>query len=418
MNHEIAVVEYDCLASIGTDLNEAWDHLIHNRSGIRPISRYEPGQETLQGVPWIAYAGQIPFSYEEMAGSPAKFEKWREPCYHALKLLAGRIFSRLAFDISQHRPHRIALLGGTALTSQISRDVLLHTRKADSKFILNQCTNIPLAVVASEYGLQGPCFSISSACASSGHAILTATHQIQVGMTDCALVFGFEFPLTSALVGGLDWISALYRWDNPSDRGYADSGRASRPFSQDRRGFVVSEGAGAVFLCRADYARTMDWPIKGFLRGGYSNSDADHLTRISKQNVAVCMRAALESARCNPEDVDCVNAHGTSTPLGDAAELGGLREVFGDHLEKIPVVANKSQIGHALGAASVLALILAFESLRRGVALPTLNHTPDPSLPAAWIPTEAIEHAHDVTLLNSFGFGGTNVSLLLGRGTH
>lgn len=416
MEPPVALVDCDCIASAGADADQAWDRLVHNGSGIAPITRYDPGGETLQGVSSISYAGQIPVSYEELAGSADRLEKWREPCHHALRALARRIFDRIGFDVSQHRPQRIALLGGTALTSQISRDVLLETRKADSKFILNQCTNIPLAVVASEHGLQGPCFSISSACASSGHAIILASHYIQAGMIDCALVCGYEFPLLPSSVGGLDWISALYRRDQPADRGYEDSARASRPFSKDRRGFVLAEGAGAVFLSHTAYARSMGWPIQGFLRGSYSNSDAGHLTRISRENIAFCMRAALESARCDPEEVGCVNAHATSTPVGDASELTALRAVFDGHLEEIPVVANKSQIGHSLGASTVLALVLALRSLREGVVLPTLNHVPDPALPAAWIPGEATEHAHDLTLLNSFGFGGTNVSLVLERG--
>jgi 3-oxoacyl-[acyl-carrier-protein] synthase II len=130
------------------------------------------------------------------------------------------------------------------------------------------------------------------------------------------------------------------------------------------------------------------------------------------------MRSALENAGCNPEDVGCINAHATSTPLGDAAELTALHAVFGDHLATIPVVANKSQIGHSLGASTILALILALRGMREGVVLPTLNHIPDPSLPPAWIPAVATEHEHDLTLLNSFGFGGTNVSLVVARGPH
>jgi 3-oxoacyl-[acyl-carrier-protein] synthase II len=416
MSRRIAIVAVDCLMSAGTDLDQAWDRLVHNGSGISPIRRYEPGAETLQGVAAISYAGQIPLSYEEMAGSPAKLEKWREPCYFALQILARRLFERLGFDASQHRPQRIAVLGGTALTSQLARDTLARTQKADSKYILHQCTNIPLAVVASEHGLMGPCFSVSSACASSGHAMLMASHSILAGMTDCALVFGYEFPLLPTSVGGLDWINALYRRDEPSDRGWDDSAQASRPLSQDRRGFVVAEGAGAVFLSDEAYAREQDWPILGCLRGAYSNSDADHLTRASQSNVALCMRSALENAGCNLEDVGCVNAHATSTPIGDAAELTALAAVFGDRLATTPVVANKSQIGHSLGASTILALILALRGMREGVVLPTLNHVPDPSLPAAWIPAEATAHEHDLTLLNSFGFGGTNVSLVVERG--
>jgi 3-oxoacyl-[acyl-carrier-protein] synthase II len=243
-----------------------------------------------------------------------------------------------------------------------------------------------------------------------------ASQAIQAGMIDLALVVGYEFPLMPASVGGLDWINALYRRDQPADRAWDDSARASRPLSRDRRGFVLAEGAGAVLVCGTDYALARGWPVQAYLRGAFSNSDADHLTRISRDNITTCMRQALADASCPADEVGCVNAHATSTPIGDAAELGALAAVFGERLAEIPVVANKSQIGHTLGASTILALGFALRGMREGVVLPTLNHVPDPDLPAAWVPTSAIEHAHQVTLLNSFGFGGTNVSLVLERG--
>ncbi|HJQ32414.1 MAG TPA: beta-ketoacyl synthase N-terminal-like domain-containing protein [Pyrinomonadaceae bacterium] len=416
MGDEVVIVDYDSLTSAGLSVDLAWKNLVNNGSGIRPIDRYDPAGEKLLGVSDISYSGQIPTSFEELAGSPDVLNKWIEPSYHAIKTLTRRIFERIDFNVSQHDPQRIAFLGATVLTSQLSRDTLSRTGKSDSKFILNQCQNVPLAVAASEFGIQGPSFSISSACSSSGHAILLSSQFIKAGLVDSALVVGHEFPLLPSSVGALDWINALYRRDEPDDRGYASPESASRPFSRDRRGFVLSEGAGAVFLAHKDYARKMGWPVKGVVKGGYANSDGDHLTRASMQNVTRCMSMALDSAGCNTEDVECINAHATSTPIGDAAELKALRSLFGDGLAKTPVVANKSQIGHALGASSVVALTLALEGMRRGVVLPTLNHVPDPSLPDALIPAESMEYSHGVTLLNSFGFGGTNVSLVVGRG--
>jgi 3-oxoacyl-[acyl-carrier-protein] synthase II len=415
MNDEVVIVHYDSLTSAGLSIDLAWENLVNNGSGIRPIDRYDPAGETLLGVSDISYSGQIPISFEELAGSPDVFNKWAEPSYHAIKTLTRRIFERIDFNVSQHDPQRIAFLGATVLTSQISRDALSRTRKSDSKFILNQCQNVPLAVAASEFGIEGPSFSVNSACSSSGHAILLGSQFIKAGLIDSALVVGHEFPLVPSSVGGLDWINALYRRDEPEDRGYANSGSASRPFSRDRRGFVLSEGAAAVFITHNLYARKMGWPVQGVIKGWYANSDADHLTRASMQNITRCMSMALDSAGCNTEDVGCINAHATSTPIGDAAELKALHSLFGDRLGKTPVVANKSQVGHALGASSIVALTLALEGMRHGVILPTLNHVPDPSLPGAFIPTESMEYSHGVTLLNSFGFGGTNVSLVAGR---
>ncbi|MEO8380343.1 MAG: beta-ketoacyl-[acyl-carrier-protein] synthase family protein [Acidobacteriota bacterium] len=411
------IVDYDCISPLGSDFETTWIRLADNQSGIGPIDRYRIDTEPLQGVSNVAYGGQIPLSYDELAGSAARFRKWNEPGYHAVERLMERLMTRLQFDISRHDPQRIASISGSALCSQVSRDALVRTGTPDSKFILNQCQNIPLAAAASLYGIQGPCFNIGSACASSAHALLLASQFIEADIVDCAVVFGHEFPLLPSSVAGLDWVNALYRRDNDGDRGYADAAQASRPMSRDRRGFVLSEGAGVVFMAGQDYARKHSWPVRAIVRGGYCNSDADHVTRISSTNTALCMRNAMKNAGVNVDEIECVNAHATSTPLGDRSELTALGEVFGAYLARLPVVANKSQLGHSLGAAAILETAIAVESMAQGILPPTLNHEPDPELPPAFISPRALEYPHKLTLANSFGFGGTNVSLVLERAT-
>ncbi|HEU0298596.1 MAG TPA: beta-ketoacyl synthase N-terminal-like domain-containing protein, partial [Longimicrobium sp.] len=179
MEKRIAIVDYDCLTSLGTDVDSTWAAAADNRSGVRHIDRYVPAENRFQGVSDIAYAGQIPISFEELAGSADKYERWPEPAYHAAQLLAGRIFDRIRFDISHHDPQRIGVFGGTALTSEISQDIVTRSGKPDTKFILHQCHNTPLAAVASAFGLRGPSFSVSSACASSGHALFLAGQLIK-----------------------------------------------------------------------------------------------------------------------------------------------------------------------------------------------------------------------------------------------
>ena len=412
---KVAIVDYDCISALGADLETTWTGLSNNRSGIGLIDRYRPEEQSLPGVGRVAYGGQIPLSYDELAGDAARFRKWNEPGYHAVQCLMERVLKRIGFNVAEHDPQRVAVIGGTALCSQVSRDALARTQEPDSKFILNQCQNIPLSAAASAFGLQGPCFNVGSACASSAHALLLASQFIEGNIADCAVVVGHEFPLIAAAVGGLDWVNALYRRDLPNDRGYEDPGQASRPMSRDRRGFVLAEGAGAVLLARQDYAEAHGWPVCALVRGGYCNADADHVTRISTKNTAACMRGALANARCDAADIECVNAHATSTPLGDRSELTALGEVFGERLAELPVVANKSQFGHSLGAAAILEAVVAVESMRRGVLPPTLNYEPDPALPRAMVFPRAIEFPHRLTLSNSFGFGGTNVSLVLER---
>ena len=417
MNDAVMVVDCECMSAAGATLASTWETVVANGSGVRTIDRYEPSAQALQGVSSVAYGGQVPLGFDELAGSAATFRKWCEPAYHAVRSVARTVLHRAGYDRGRHDPQRIALLGATALTSHHARDALSKEARADPKFILNQCQNIPLAAAASELGVQGPTLCIGSACASSAHALFLAYQLIRAGVVDSALVVGYEFPLLPAAVGGLDWLNALYRRDDPADRAYTEPGRASRPFSRDRRGFVLAEGTGAILLSRFQTCVEMGWPTRAVLRGGYSNADADHLTRISHENVTTCIRNAIRAAGCGPEEIECINAHATSTPIGDRAELLALAAVFGERLREIPVVANKSQVGHALGAAAILATSLAVQALQEQVIPPTLNYEPDPELPAALVPARATDHRHRATLINAFGFGGTNVSLVIARAT-
>ncbi|MGO9835208.1 MAG: beta-ketoacyl-[acyl-carrier-protein] synthase family protein [Polyangiaceae bacterium] len=413
MNDPTVVVACDCMTALGLDLESTWSGMLANRSGVRRTTRFQPESESLQGIAQIAYSAELPASFGELAGTQAALDKWRNPGQHATTTLVSRLLGRVRFDPKDHDPQRVGLLGATVLGSTYSRDVLDRTHASDSKFILNQCANIPLAVAASQHGIKGPSFSVSSACASSGYAILLASQMIRSGLLDCAVVVATEFPISPSHVAALDWIGALYRREQSSDRAYADPAAASRPFSGDRRGFVLAEGAGAVLLSTSSYGEKHGWPRAAVLRGGYANSDADHLTRVSVPNVLTCMRRALENASCTPDDVECVSAHATSTPVGDKSELMALAELLGPRLRRVPLVANKSQLGHSLGAATMLAFVAAVQALQEGVVPPTLNYVADPALPRALMEAHSTAHPHRTTLVNSFGFGGTNLCLVL-----
>lgn len=410
---EIVVVDYDCMSSLGTSFEETWQNLTENRSGIGCIDRYDPTEQGLLGVPSMRFGGQIPIDLDELAGSPARLRKWPEPSVHALEQVCARLLQRQQFDISQHDPYRIAILGATALTSAVTQDTVERTQRANANAMLCLCQNIPLSAAAMRFGIQGPLFSVGSACASSNHAALIGAQLIQAGSIDAALVAGFEFPFVPVVSGGFVWLNAVYRHDNPADRAYEDPALASRPFSVDRRGFLLAEGVGAILLTSERYAQRLGWSMKGRLCSGSMTSDAAGYTAIRDTSIEHCMRQALVKAEVSVDDVGCVNAHATSTPLGDRTELETLHGLFGDALTRIPVVSNKSQVGHSLGATSILELMFAVEGMNRAVVLPTLNYQKDPELPKAFIPGEAIELTHDFTLVNSFGFGGTNSSLVI-----
>ena len=228
-----------------------------------------------------------------------------------------------------------------------------------------------------------------------------------------AIIVGHEFPLAPPIVAGFEWINAVFKRERTTDRAYNSPSLSSRPFSADRSGFLLSESVGVVVLAQAAYAERFGWEPIAFLKGGYMNSDGDHLTRISHGNVATCMRRAIENSGFSKAQIKCISAHATSTPTGDAAELGALSEVFGEELPGIMMMANKSQVGHALGAACAIQVILAAEAIRNNVVLPTLNYEIDTALPRAGISVSARDFKHGAILVNSFGFGGTNVSLVV-----
>lgn len=408
------IVSYECITSLGQDLQSTWEGILDRRSGVDFINRYNPEEEKLRGVSNIDYAGQIPLNYFDLSGSELKHKKSPEPSYYSVATVCKRTLDAVNFSMGDHNSQKVAILGGTALTGQISNDSLRRTNRPYVNFILNQCHNIPLAIVAKDFRINGPSFSVNSACASSSHAVFLANQFIQADLVDCALVVGFEFPLAPVCVGGFEWLNALYKRDRPDDRAYNCPGAASRPFSVDRKGFVLSEGVGAALFCDSDYARKMNWPVKGIIKGGYCNSDGDHLTRISKNNILTCMQGAIDAASCDKHDIHCISAHATSTRIGDEAEMWALYELFGSSFKNIPLVANKSQLGHCLGASGIIQLILATEAMIKGIVPPTINFIPDSYLPESYINDRPISMGSGLTLVNAFGFGGTNVSLVVG----
>jgi 3-oxoacyl-[acyl-carrier-protein] synthase II len=197
------------------------------------------------------------------------------------------------------------------------------------------------------------------------------------------------------------------------DRAYKDPGQASRPFSIDRKGFVLAEGAGVLVLAAAESARARGLAPLAEIAGVGWNSDAHHFTRPNPATVVRAMRAALDDAEIRPADIGAVNAHGTSTRAGDAVEAQCLREIFGRRLSAVPVTANKSQVGHSLGASAAIEAALAIEAMRREMVLPTVNHIPDPDLADLDVVADGPRrHCHEFVLSNSFGFGGTNCCLV------
>jgi 3-oxoacyl-[acyl-carrier-protein] synthase II len=260
------------------------------------------------------------------------------------------------------------------------------------------------------FGLCGPNTAISTACASAAHAIGDALRAIQYGHADVMLTGGSEAAITPMGLGGFISARALSnRNENPQ--------AASRPFDKGRDGFVLSEGAGVVVLEELEHARRRGGPIYAEVLGCGSTADAHHITAPHPcgTGAAKAMQLALRDARTHPEDVQYVNAHGTSTPLGDEAETKAIKQVFGNHAKRLAISSTKSMIGHLLGASGGVELIATALSIKRGVVHPTINYeTPDPACDLDYVPNTARELTVRRAISNSFGFGGHNCCLVIG----
>jgi 3-oxoacyl-[acyl-carrier-protein] synthase II len=282
-----------------------------------------------------------------------------------------------------------------------------------SPFLLpNVCANVPAGRAGTLLGFTGPIFSPQGACASGNHAIAIGARMVQAGDCDFVLAGGVEMPLVPEIIQGFANMNASFK-PRAGDRASTSPAAASRPFSIDRRGFVLSEGAAVLVLAADEVVRAHGLTPVAEIAGVGWTSDACHFTRPNQPTIVRAIREALDDAGIGPGDVKNLNAHGTSTGVGDAVEVACLREVFGSSLARIPISANKSQVGHSLGAAAAVEAVLAIEGMRRGRMLPTLHYAPDPELEGIQIVQEPTNAAHDTVLSNAFGFGGTNCCLVL-----
>ena len=284
-------------------------------------------------------------------------------------------------------------------------------RKISPFFVPSAIINMVAGNLSIMHGYKGPNISIVSACSTGAHNIADAVRMIQFGTVDAMLAGGAEYATTPIGIGGFAAARALStRNDEPE--------LASRPWDKDRDGFVLGDGAGVMMVEELEHAKARGAKIYAEIVGVAMNSDAYHMTSPSPngQGAGRCMELALMDAGINKEEVDYINAHGTSTPAGDVAETNGIKGAFGDHAYKLAVSSTKSMIGHLLGAAGGVEAILSTLAVQDQVAPPTINHdNPDPECDLDYVPNTAREMKIDVALSNSFGFGGTNGTLVFKR---
>ena len=272
--------------------------------------------------------------------------------------------------------------------------------------------NQAVGQISQQLGLYGPSVAPSNACATGGHAIIMGAMFLRAGDADLALCGASESAFVPAVVNGFSTMKALLG-KKPADRSQTDPGQASRPFSIDRAGFVMSEGSGMLVLATESAVRRMSLTPQAELRGYAINTDGYHMAMPSEERITRCVELALANSGIPTDSIDYYNAHGTSTSLNDLVETRVLKTVFGGHAARMPVSSIKGALGHGLGAAAAIEAAVCVRAIRDQTIPPTINYLPDPELDLDYVPNEARQARLGTVMSASFGFGGTNNVLIL-----
>jgi 3-oxoacyl-[acyl-carrier-protein] synthase II len=409
----VVVTGMGAVTPLGNDVRSTWSGLVAGRSGVRRIQAFDPSRVASQ------IAGEV--RDFDASGVLDRKEIRRNDRYTQLGLVATREAMHqagLPERLSGEEADRTGIilgsgLGGSAtLFEQIGVHIARGPARLSPFFIPMAIANMASGQAAISFGARGPNFATVSACATSGHAIGESAETILRGDADTMIAGGSEAPILEGLVGAFAAMRALStRNDDPEG--------ASRPFDRGRDGFVMAEGAAVLVLEERGHAERRGVEILAELVGYGASADASHITLPSPGGAGAvrASRRALEKSGLRPEDVDHVNAHATSTPEGDVAELAGFVSLFGDHAPNVSITATKSAIGHTLGAAGAIGSVAAILAMREGCVPPTLNLSdPDPAVGALdCTPLSSHPRTVDVALVNAFGFGGQNVSLVFRR---
>ncbi len=406
---QIAITGIGVVSPLGSDTRTLWDNLVQGKSGIDTIGEFSELPVTFGGR-------ATAFDPERYLGNKELRHMDR---YAQFALTAGLdAYQNAGLNSDTYPSYRTGVLigSGSGGIETIEEQMnVFHTRGArrvSPMTVPMFITNIGPAELAKRIQAKGPGFSLSSACATGGHALAIAARLIQAGDADCMLAGGVEACLTPFAVAAFASMRALStRNDAPQ--------KASRPFSVDRDGFVMSEGGAVLVLENYDKARERGAEILAVLEGVGMSVDAYHMVAPDPEGTAVvyAVEKAIRDAGISPSDIGYINAHGTSTPLNDKIETSAIKKVFGEYAYRVPVSSTKSMTGHLIGGAASLEAAICILAMRSGVIPPTINlDNPDPECDLNYVPDKALRSEVSHCLNNSFGFGGQNVALVLGKG--
>jgi len=403
----VVVTGLGIISPVGNGVPEAWKNILAGTSGITRITRFDPSPFSSQ------IAGEVK-GFDPTQHLSAKEARRFDTFIHYGLAAAIEAIKDAGLDFDRERREQVGVcigsgIGGLPLIEETHKTMLASgPRKISPFFIPGSIINLLAGQLSIMYGLKGPNLALVTACTTANHCIGDAGRLIEYGDADVMIAGGSEACVSPLVLGGFCAARALSsRNDDPA--------AASRPWNKDRDGFVLSEGAGILALEEYEHASKRGARIYCELAGYGMSADAHHITAPCEdgEGAVRCMANAMRNAGLNPEQVDYINAHGTSTPLGDVAETVALRNCFGDHARKLAVSSTKSMTGHLLGAAGGVEAVFSTLAVHEQVAPPTINLVnPDPQCDLDYVPNTARRMKIDVAISNSFGFGGTNGSLV------
>ena len=404
----VVVTGLGMVTSLGADVASTWSHILQGKSGISHIDHFDASQYKTR------FAGLVrDFKAEEYL--PAKELRRYDEFMHYGIAAGVQAIQDAQLTVTPENASRIGVALGSGIggltTIEANHQQLLQKSKISPFFVPGSIINMAAGLLAIRYGLKGPNIAVTTACTTATHCIGLAARLIAYGDADVFVAGGAEKASSPLGIAGFSSAQALStRNDNPQ--------AASRPFDKDRDGFVLGDGAGILILEEYEHALKRGAKIYAELVGFGMSDDAFHITAPPEtgEGAAAAMTNALKAAQLEPNAVDYINAHGTSTPAGDVAESRAIESVFGEHANKLAVSSTKSMIGHLLGAAGAVEAIFSVLAIRDNIAPPTINlDNPDPACRLDYVPHQARPMKIDVALSNSFGFGGTNGSLIFKR---
>ena len=402
----IVITGLGAITPLGLSVAEYWEGLINGRSGIGPITLFDASAYP------VSVAAEVK-GFDPEKYMPLKRVDRTSRCSQLGIAAAKMAIESARLDMSREKPEKVGVIIATSGSMDKIADEgeVLRKRgpmRIDPLGITKTAPSMVTAQVALEIGAKGPNTSLNSACASGSDALGTALNHLLLGHADVVIAGGAEAGVNPISIASTARVGALSRETDPT--------RASRPFDLNRDGFVFGEGAGILVLETLEHAQERNAPILAELVGAGWSFDAYSETAPDAETQAIALRMVLQNAGVSPEDIDYINAHGTSTRLNDIAETRAIKMALGDRAYKIPISSNKSMIGHLACAAGAVEAVAAVMTVREGIIPPTIHYeTPDPECDLDYVPNKARRQPVNVCLSNSFGMGGQNCSLIFRR---